>query len=78
MFPCLHVHVHQDMKVREDMLGAWMMTIQHIFQWIKIEAQDRALGAGSQEICQWMVRSWSLGDRPIKKNNTRIGAKKKI
>ena len=62
MFPCLHVHVHQDMKVREDMLGAWMMTIQQIFQWIKIEAQDRALGAGSQEICQWIVRNWSLGD----------------
>ena len=31
-----------------------------ILHWIKIEAQDRALRASSQEICQWTVRSWSL------------------
>ena len=46
-----------------------------ILHWIKIEAQDQARGAGSQEIYQWMVRSWSLGN-PTRKNNTRSGDQK--
>ena len=33
---------------------------------IRIEALDRGRGTGSQEICQLMVRSWSLGDPSIK------------
>ena len=33
-----------------------------ILRWIRIEALDWALGAGSQEICPWIVRSWSLGN----------------
>ena len=35
-------------------------------QWIRIDSLDRAQGAGSQEICQWMARSLSLGN-PTKK-----------
>ena len=34
---------------------------------VKIEAQDQALGAGSLEIYQWMVSSWSLDDPTRKK-----------
>ena len=40
--------------------GAWHGRL--ILYWIKIEAQDQALGADSQEFCQWTVKSWSLGD----------------
>ena len=43
------------------------------FFFIKIEAQDRALGAGSQKL--WTVRSWSLGD-PSRKIMQGEGEKK--
>ena len=33
-----------------------------ILHWLRNEAKDRALGAGSQEICQWAERSRSLGE----------------
>ena len=40
-----------------------------------IEALGLARGAGSQEICQWMVRSWLLVD-PSKKIIQGVGTKK--
>ena len=39
------------------------------------EAKDWAQGVGSKEICQWMVRSWSLGD-PSRKRLQGLGTKK--
>ena len=38
-----------------------------IFRWIKIETKASAKGLGSQEICQWTKRSWSLSDPSTRK-----------
>ena len=34
--------------------------------WKRVETEEQAWEAGSQEICQCMVRSWSLGHPPRK------------
>ena len=40
----------------------WKTSVIPLAPLAKIEAQYRVLAAGSQEICQWTVRSWSLGN----------------
>ena len=57
-----------------DSVLSWCTGCNLILDWIRIEAQDRARGAGSQEICRWMVRSWSLVN-PSRKNKV-VGQKK--
>ena len=56
------------------------LTKSYLFHWRRTEALDWARRAGSQEICQWMVRSWSLGDpsrKIIKKLGNCLGLGKK-
>ena len=48
-----------------------------ILHWIRIEAKDQALGASCQEICQWTVRIWSLGNPSRQKEWEKTKAKKK-
>ena len=66
--------MHRTLNVSKVVLYHGVLGAHLILNRIRIETKDRALGAGIQEICQWTVRSWSLGDPSRKKG---VGTKKK-
>ena len=59
--------MHRTLNVSKVVLYHGVLGAHLILNRIRIETKDLALGAGSQEICQWTVRSWSLGDPSRKK-----------